>query len=682
MPDNNVAEPGKNYAIMRVERISSLAEMRRIEQHNTREKRSENVEPDGPPPRELLPDAHADTVIGARERMAELRLELGKVAGAVGVEMFLGTSHAWWITASEQMKRDWVAANVTYLRDKFGQALLSAKLHEDEKTPHIHAVALSAVSKIDGVRGPKPKTDEGWARRRAEEAKRKARWRWCYRDLFGQDFEHLSREQDRYHAAVEHLGLARGEREHEVTDVVMDNGVVVPAAKVSRGKRRDGSDRPRRRITTKQYQADTRRDRALAAEELKQAEQDREAAAAIRAAADADRSNSAAARETIEEAARQADEERRAAAAIRVEAERERLKHQEAISKERSKLASLVAGAAEDRAEATRLRYEVENAQAVVRQASEVAAADAVAAELARREAEALHGVALADREAAASARREADERHALRVAQLNLLARAADDTNGLHLRPSGSTFAMQTMRMNDGERDVHARPWSSSLVAVARALAFALERLRDLARGLAKREKVFEEREALATRERADLEARLAAHGAAVAALDLRRRETDEAEKRAQERLALAEIRIATADQHRQDADVRLARHERWLRAMGALEANPDWLEIDAHGQLRLHPATARVSPPELVATLREPAPDWAIALATKRLELAKAVGQAGDRERHAAYATERLTEMIAKAGSELTPQQRAVVTDANRIIRQFGVGRDDRER
>ena len=45
--------------------------------------------------------------------MAELQLELGKVTGAVGVEMYLGTSHAWWVTASEQMRRNWVAANVT-----------------------------------------------------------------------------------------------------------------------------------------------------------------------------------------------------------------------------------------------------------------------------------------------------------------------------------------------------------------------------------------------------------------------------------------------------------------------------------------------------------------------------------------------------------------------------------------
>jgi hypothetical protein len=689
MSHSTEALSGKNYAIMRVERIGTLAEMRRIEQHNTREKLSENVEPDGPPPRELLPDAHADTVIGARERMVELQLDLGKVAGAVGVEMFLGTSPAWWYTASEQMKQGWIDANVSYLRDKFGRALLSAKLHEDEKTPHIHAVALAAVSKVDGVRGPKPKTDEGWARRRAEEAKRKSRWRWCYRDLFGQDFEQLSLEQDRYHTAVEHLGLARGERKREVTDVVMDNGRVVPAAKVSRGKRRDGSDRPRRRITTKQYQAETRNDRALAAEELRQATQDREAASAIRAAADADRRVAAEARKDAELSTQQAETERLAAAAIRADAERERLIQQAVISRERSELANLIAAAEEDRAAATRLRQDIEIAQTSAKQASEAAAADAAEAERARHEAETVRRAAHAERDAAASARREADERHALRTAQLELLARAADDENGLQLSPRNSSFTLRKSHLSDADRIVYERPWSSSLIAVARALAFALERLRSLALRLAKREQVVDEREAAAEarerqimQDRSDFETERAAHSAAIADLELRRRAANEVEARAAERLALAESRVAAADRRHHDADARLARHDRWVRAMDALEANPAWLEIDAKGGLRLHPVTARVSPPELVATLQEPAPRWAVALAAKRLDVAEARGRADECERQAAYATDRLEEMIASVGSVLTSEQKAVVTEAKRIVQQFGNARDDHQR
>lgn len=55
MPNTIETLASKNYAIMRVERIRELGEMRRIDQHNTREKLSENVEPDGPEPRELIP---------------------------------------------------------------------------------------------------------------------------------------------------------------------------------------------------------------------------------------------------------------------------------------------------------------------------------------------------------------------------------------------------------------------------------------------------------------------------------------------------------------------------------------------------------------------------------------------------------------------------------------------------
>lgn len=79
---------------------------------------------------------------------------------------------------------------------------------------------------------------------------------------------------------------------------------------------------------------------------------------------------------------------------------------------------------------------------------------------------------------------------------------------------------------------------------------------------------------------------------------------------------------------------------------------------------------------------TLRESAPPWAVALAAQRLDLADARREAENRERHAAYAAERLTDMIDKAGPVLTPAQQAMATDATRIAGQFGAARDDLSR
>lgn len=678
MSDSTDASSSKTYAIMRVERIHGLGEMRRIEQHNTREKLSENVEPGGPAPRELLPDAHVDTVAGARERMKELQLDLANVKGCIGVEVVLTTSHAWWINATEQLKQEWIDANLAWLADKFGRALLSAKLHEDEKTPHIHAVALSAVSKVDRVRGPKPKTDEGWARRRAEEEKRKARWRWNYRDLFGQDFEHLSREQDRYHAAVAHLGLDRGERRREVTDVVLENGVVVPAAQVSRGKRRDGSDRPRRTVTTQQNQAAARDDRARAAEELRQAEAERETAAALTCEADRERKAAA-------QAAYQADEDRRAAAVERADVTKLRLDQDAAIARQWRELDDLRAAAVADRQAAERHRQDLDDARQVMAASRDRAAADAAIADRKRRDAEAAEAAAIAEREKIVAIRRDIDERRRIEVAQLTLLARAADDRAGLNLRLVRDSFAIGPAGLTDEDHAVKAKGWSRPLVTMARNLVQALDRIRVLTRDLTRREQAAERqaadlaaREAQLAQDRAAHDDRVVAHQRAIAKFDQRRvaLEADEARVASLAKEAGAAREAAAVTQA--GAEAIIQNHRQWMKAMDVLETQPDWVEVSANGTLLLDRYAAEASPALAKAFETRP-PEWAVKLAVQRINLTDALQRADQRERTATYAAERLTEMLALAGPVLTPAQEPVANDANRLLRQFDKSLDD---
>lgn len=664
MSDNTTAHTWKNYAIMRVERIRDLGEMRRIEQHNTREKLSENIEPGRPAPRELLPNAKADTVVGARERMTELQLDLGQLKGSVGVEVILTTSNAWWNTASNQMQKDWIAANLAWLGDKFGRALLSAKLHEDEKTPHIHAVALSAVSKVDSVRGPKPKSEEGQRRRREEQAARTARWRWNYRDLFGQDFEHLSREQDRYHAAVAHLGLERGERRREVTDVVLENGVVVPAAQVSRGKRRDGSDRPRRTVTTQQNQAAARDDRARAAEERRHAEAERQAAAAL---------------------TRLADEEREAAAVERGELTRLRAQQDIAIARQQRELDELRAATIVDRDAAERLRRDVEDARAVMIASRDRATADAAIADRKRRDVDAAAAAVIGEREAVAATRRELDERRRTEVAQLALLMRAADDRAGLDLRLVGDSFAIGPNGLTEEDRAAKAKGWSRALITIARSLAQALDRLRTIARELTQRERAaerkaaeLETRDAQLAQDRAKHDARIVAHQRSIADLDQRRTALDAEDDRvATAAMAAAAAReAALVDQAK--ADAMLQDHRRWIEMMELLKAQPHWVEVAANGTLLLDRYAAAASPALAKAFENRP-PEWVVSLVVQRLNLADALQRADDRERSATYAAERLTDMLTTAGPVLTPTQQSVADNAARVLRQFAPRRDD---
>lgn len=723
MPDTTAPLTGKNYAILRVERIGSLNEMRRIEQHNTREKMSENVEPGGPPPRELLSEAHADTVAGARERMAELQLDLGKVKGAVGVEVFLGTSKAWWATASEQMKQDWIAANVSWLSDKFGRALLSAKLHEDEKTPHIHAVALAAVSKVDSVRGPKPKTEEGRERRRLEQAARTARWRWNYRDLFGQDFEHLSREQDRYHAAVAHLGLARGERRREVTDVVLDNGKVVSAAQVSRGKRRDGSDRPRRTITTQEYQAAARDDRARASEQLRQADAAREAAAAITREAEEQR-------EAAAKAVQRAEEDRQIAAAERAEATRLRMELEADITRQRLEVEDLRAAAAVARDAADHQRVELDAARLAMIASRDQAAADAANAARNRQEAEAALAAIEGERAVIAEQRRRIEDDRRIDEAQLELLARAADDRTGMNLRLKGDRFAIGPDGLNDEDHAIRAKGWSKPLIAIARSLATALDHVRALVRTLEQRERAVEDRAAaiveretqlskghtaleamrishqlvvadldereqdILTRSRANTrreaelvqdraahDARVAAHQRAIADLDRRRAVLDADELRITEAAETVEVQRKEALAVQASADATLRDHHRWIEVIDVLEAQPDWVDVGPGGALMLdkHAATAS---PSLAKAFESTPPEWVVSLSVQRLDLADALQRADNRERGAAYAAERLEAMIERAGPTLTPAQRDVATQAERTLRLYRPRPDEVQR
>ncbi|MBR0551062.1 plasmid recombination protein [Stakelama marina] len=640
MSHSNETPAGKNYAIMRVERIYDLGEMRRVEQHNTRERLSENVEVGGPEPRELLADGPPDVLDRAHERMAECGLDLGAVNGAVGVEVVLTTSHAWWLTATEQVKEDWVDANMTWLATKFGRALLSAKLHEDEKTPHIHAVALAAVCKVDGVRGPKPKTEEGWARRREEEARRRPRWRWNYRDLFGKDNDQLSLEQDRYHEAVAHLGLERGERGQEIPDLEIADGVIVPAGRLSRGKRRDGTNRPRKRITTKQYQAGAREARALAAEQLKLANEDREAAAAAR-----------------------------------IEAEKNAASHAR-------EMAELKAATEADRAAAERLRAELQAATKAAKDDEENAATNARAQAQARRRAEAELAAAEEDRAAAAAANRNFNERRALHAAQLALLAKAADDENGLDLRPGSETFVMRTARMTDDERAVNSKPWSPVLIAAARAIATALEQLRLLARRLTARETEVGQREEAVRNKELKLEQERSDHERQVAGLERRRVTIEADEARAEATAKAAAETLASARATEANADAALSAHRKWLKVITALERHSDWIEVEGDDRMRLLSDVKQSAQQELVATFDEPAPRWAVSLVRQRKGLVEALKRADERERQAAYATERLTDMIKDVDQALTPKQRTEIMNATRVARQLGVLPDDFDR
>ena len=99
---------------------------------------------------------------------------------------------------------DWCRDNIEWLQDTFGKEnVVSAVLHMDEKTPHIHATVVPIVS--GERRKAKEEQDNGKKKYRK---KAKATVRLCADDIMTRD--NLKQFQDTYAEAMNKYGLGRG----------------------------------------------------------------------------------------------------------------------------------------------------------------------------------------------------------------------------------------------------------------------------------------------------------------------------------------------------------------------------------------------------------------------------------------------------------------------------------------
>ena len=149
MPNTTTSPIRKMFAVMRIGKISDWATLRRVSNHNTRAVVSENVQDNMPAPRELLEDGSDDFIASTRERMIELGIDPASAKDKiVAVEAVVSASKAWFAQATEQQQAAWRAASLKWARGLFGRGLITAKLHEDEETPHIHFVAIPVVEMV------------------------------------------------------------------------------------------------------------------------------------------------------------------------------------------------------------------------------------------------------------------------------------------------------------------------------------------------------------------------------------------------------------------------------------------------------------------------------------------------------------------------------------------------------
>ncbi len=181
------------FAIFRAAKLKSVGALLGSADHNSRDRETPNADPGRrhqnrqligflaiPSKEQLLNEWERRTAHAQRKADAVLVEEL-----------FLGVSPGFFSGASSDTQHSqkleaWLAASCQWLRDEFGDLVLSATLHADETTPHICAYIVPLRRAKDG-----------------------AVWL-SAKHLFSP--RTLTAQQDRYAASVAHLGLRRGVR--------------------------------------------------------------------------------------------------------------------------------------------------------------------------------------------------------------------------------------------------------------------------------------------------------------------------------------------------------------------------------------------------------------------------------------------------------------------------------------
>lgn len=144
----------KDYAIIRVEKVKTHAEIRQLEAHNLRTKDTPNADPArlamdqelinlaGRPAEELV-DERIKEAIGKRKVRGDqvLCMEVLLTGSPTAFERDAQGN------VPDQRGSQWLADELNFAKERWGKNLVGFMLHQDEKTPHIHAFVVPITEK-------------------------------------------------------------------------------------------------------------------------------------------------------------------------------------------------------------------------------------------------------------------------------------------------------------------------------------------------------------------------------------------------------------------------------------------------------------------------------------------------------------------------------------------------------
>lgn len=275
----------RRFVTMRFKRIKTWSHVYHVRRHNTREMECRHLEKDAPPPRLIVGSAD---VAGAIREVLDRYGVKHKPGEVLALEYVISTSREVFdgLKGMEYASRlgEFLGASLRAFIDRFrieGQ-IVSAALHEDERTPHLHVVVVPLIHEPDN--------------RRKDTA---PIYRLSAKRVIGGRGD-MSREQTRFASFFAEMGLVRGKersgarhvsnRDHEAMleaacQAARDEreGLAIERQKVAKvavylGNERDALDAERaaldaQRSRLREEEQRLAADRLVVAEKAKEAEE-------------------------------------------------------------------------------------------------------------------------------------------------------------------------------------------------------------------------------------------------------------------------------------------------------------------------------------------------------------------------------------------------------------------------
>jgi hypothetical protein len=133
------------YAILRIAKHSHGGAIAAIGKHNSRELEVPNADQARAVNNRLIVGS-ADLLADVERRINEAGVQPRNSTTVRAVEHILTTSPEWWQTANKEQKTQWYHRSTKWLLDRYGREnIVHLSLHQDETTPHLHAVTVPIV---------------------------------------------------------------------------------------------------------------------------------------------------------------------------------------------------------------------------------------------------------------------------------------------------------------------------------------------------------------------------------------------------------------------------------------------------------------------------------------------------------------------------------------------------------